>query len=709
MLLILAYVGLFSIFRHKLLFTPDFGESDAYHFNLSLKYFLADSLKHNRLPFWTDLLQGGFPLLAEGQIGALFLPNLVFLKFINFIDAYNLLFVFSLFSLSLGTYLFLTELELSHSISFLFSLLISFSGIVTLHLTHLNLIQTFSLTPLLFYFSLAYFNSQKKRYLFFIPFIITQMIFAGHFQTVFISLLGFFCWLLLYLFIKKYNKRRFVKNVLLFILLGLSGVVFALPQLWPTYILSLFSSRGLGLDFPLATSFPLPFKHLAAFVYPFAFGNPKTATYPLFSGSWGIFWENTPYMGWLLFIIFTISVIIVVWKRKLPRLAYIYAALFVFFVLLALGKNSPLYFVYDFVPFNLFRTPSKYLLMASFFLLLLMANCIDYVYRLIKAKIVRLCILFFLLVNLVLLVHFAYTYHLFADASAVLSPPKLAQYINQSMYVTFGQAEIWNEIFLHDGWSKPKDVENYLFLKNFLYPNANLLTGEPSFLINTGGFTLKRVDHITDLYFRYVSQMDKTLDASPEAVQLANIINMPTIVSAYPVKNNDYTLIGKVNQNKINVFIYQDKSIKDQFFYIPHSLKKITYVSDFDDYLQNGKLSTEQSMIETSANVDMINNPSGYKILSSSQDLYHRTLKGIFPEDTYVVLRLNLYPDWKILVDGKQSHIYPINLVHIGVKIPKGTHILKVVYRNDSFNSGVIVATVYLVVFVFFLWKVKKP
>ena len=66
-LIIVTYVLFFLLLRGKLLFTPDFDRSDAFHLNISLKYYLAQVLKQNQLPFWTNLLQGGFPFLPRGK------------------------------------------------------------------------------------------------------------------------------------------------------------------------------------------------------------------------------------------------------------------------------------------------------------------------------------------------------------------------------------------------------------------------------------------------------------------------------------------------------------------------------------------------------------------------------------------------------------------------------------------------------------------
>jgi len=57
--------------------TPDYGRSEIWSLNYPLKSLLSDSLKKSKLPFWNKQVGTGYPVFAEGQIGALFLPNLV--------------------------------------------------------------------------------------------------------------------------------------------------------------------------------------------------------------------------------------------------------------------------------------------------------------------------------------------------------------------------------------------------------------------------------------------------------------------------------------------------------------------------------------------------------------------------------------------------------------------------------------------------------
>ncbi|MBI4066671.1 hypothetical protein HY411_03055, partial [Candidatus Gottesmanbacteria bacterium] len=91
-----------------LLVTPDSGRSDAWHFSFATKFALAQSLSQGKLPLWEPRMGGGFPLFSEGQVGALFLPNLLLFKFIEDpVIAYNLSYVLIFLTLGCGMYLWL--------------------------------------------------------------------------------------------------------------------------------------------------------------------------------------------------------------------------------------------------------------------------------------------------------------------------------------------------------------------------------------------------------------------------------------------------------------------------------------------------------------------------------------------------------------------------------------------------------------------------
>lgn len=75
--------------------------------------FLQDSIRQFRLPWWTSQIQCGFPLLAEGQIGAFYPLNLIFLFLIPLKAAYNYEALFHFILGGFFFYLYVRRLKLS--------------------------------------------------------------------------------------------------------------------------------------------------------------------------------------------------------------------------------------------------------------------------------------------------------------------------------------------------------------------------------------------------------------------------------------------------------------------------------------------------------------------------------------------------------------------------------------------------------------------
>jgi len=689
-LIILTYVALFLFLRNKLLFTPDFGESDAYHLNLSLKYYLAQCLKYNQLPFWTDRLQGGFPLLAEGQIGALFLPNILFLKFLPFVDGYNFLLIFALFCLTGGFYLLLKEFKINSILGLLFSFIFTFSGAISLHWTHLNLLQSFSLAPFLYLFLIRYFKTGEKRYLLLFPIVLQQMIFAGHSQTVFIGLLGIS---LSFVFYAINNKKNIIRNFLVYVFMIISGFVLALPQILPTLELAAQSSRGIVLNYDWATSYPLTWNHLISFILPFQFGNPKFGTYPPFSSNWGIFWENTPYLGIPLFILLIVGLIYYFRQHKKNLGILPLISITIILLLLALGKNSPLYFIFGIFPFNLFRTPSKYLLMVNFFLVLITALLTMKIFNHAKRFFFKFFIIITLLANIYLLVGFTFNYHLFISDKTVLQKPYLTLN-DKSYYLTIGQGKHWNEVLGKGGWSSNKNIDKFIFFKNFFYPNSNLIFNKNSFEINTGGFRLRRIDYLNSFIQDYFKVANDKIVIDGKLIQLMKLLDIGNIISSAKISSDFFKPKQQLNRNDLEINLYED-SVRASAYYIPNEITNLDYLGDFEKAYDENKLNQNTALVEDLPDTGFKQNPGIDKLdLSLNTDsLIKFDSEGA--EKTYIVIRRNWYPQWQVLIDGKKTAIYKTNLVHIGFFLPAGKHRVRIEYRDNRFFAGTVISLVY--------------
>lgn len=707
--LIIAYAILFFFLRNKLLFTPDFGESDAYHINISLKYFLAENLKQGTLPFWTDKLQGGFPLFAESQIGALFLPNIIFLRFFDFADGYNLLLIFSLFCMSVGFFLLLRQFKISPLIALLFSLIFTFNGTISLRWVHLNLIQTFSLAPYLFYLSIKIVNTKNKIYLIAYPFVLSQMIFAGFIQVAIIPLFGLFLFypVYLYYYLNIKNKLKVLKYLILLLFLTFSGFVLSLSQLLPTFILAQNSSRVMQGSYEFATMFSFAYKSFIKFIDPYYLGNPTTGGYPPFSETRTTYWEDTPYLGIFFFIILLTSILFS-FRKKLNKFIIISFLIILFFIILSLGKNSLLFFLFYLFPFNLFRCPTRYMLIVNFILILITSILFNNMYQNFKKLYIKIVFLFFIILSVTQLIRFTFEYHLFIDKNKALEAPLMSQYIdNSSSSIIFGQVEEWNKIFINRGWEKPKDVENYLFFKNYIFPNSNLIINKKNYYINTGGLKMRNPSAIMDLIGSNVATTKNNLIINDNTIFLFKIVGIKNIFTQYKINNKNLELSKTVRNNGYLINLYKLKNFGDAFFYIPEKLTKINYNFEFEDYYNNNNLSAQNSIIENIQDGEIKNNKN-YKIINQRYKDNSYELNGKFEKETYIVFRENYYPEWELTIDNKKVKPLKINLAHIGVLVPKGKHNIVLKYENKYFKYGLTISMLYLLFFFLIIKNIKS-
>lgn len=706
------YSILTAFFYNKVLFTPDFGSSDAYHVNYAAKYFLAQNYHHFHIPFWTNLLQGGFPFIAESQTGAFNLLNLFLLSFLPFSLAYPLLYTSSLFLLTLGFYLILTEIKLNKWYSLLLALNFTFNGAIIFRLPHLNLIQTIAYFPLLVWCFMKYVKNIKIRYLFLIPLFTSQMLIAGHTQAAFVSLCGLLLFAVSSKYIFRLPMKRYISSVIVLLILLVFGFSFATPQLLPSIVLSKVAIRSLELDYDTATLFPFVFKNLLNFINPFIFGNPKYGTYPPYSTDWGIFWENTPYVGVVMFAIWLLSfpsLIFLKNKKNLLRIFIVCNISFLVFVLCALGKSSPLYFIYNFPPFNMFRVPSKFLIPAVFFFFMAVSASIFFITQT-RSKILKYLLFGLLCINLLDLLVTGYSYHLFVPSSALRVDKTLTQLDPRYNYISLGATEAWNTYFVKKGWTDKKSVRSYIFNINYLYPNSNLQFQKSTLDVNTPGLKLKRVAFIYQMLLSQIKIVNNQIEEiTSMGKQLLDYTNTRYIISHYPFKAPEINTIDRITQGKETIYVgeVQQQTKTAAIYYFPDSATTVTYLQDLMQKLNETDLN-RTAILEKSINTSYFNTFSDYKLttVKQTENEYEFRYQSSYPK--FLVIKVNNYPEWGIYVDGKKIEGYKVNLMHTGIAIDRGSHTVRVVYENNSVKKGVIIAVFTLPALIGFLYLLKR-
>ena len=315
--------------------------------------FLADSLNSFSFPLWAPYMHSGFPVLAEGQIGAMYPPNLFLYFLLPFKAAYtyNILLHFVLAGIFM--YIYVREIGMSKTaatitvIAFLFG---SAYGGCFYSIMSLKVLVWF---PLILFFTEKLFKKEELLYGILIGVVIGVQILAGYLQFALYSIIFSTLYFVVHLYFYHLKDRGFKKStrIAFFYFIG-ACVAFGLSaaQLFATVELIQFSSRqDLGIDFSMSGSY-IPLGLIQLFF-------PRCTN---FTG-------EQLYIGVLPFFM---SLIIIFHKKDRFSKFFIFLAIFSLF--LAFGKYSPLYVgIIKAIGFYGLRVPSKFLYFTAFSLAVL--------------------------------------------------------------------------------------------------------------------------------------------------------------------------------------------------------------------------------------------------------------------------------------------------------------------------------------------------
>lgn len=660
----------------KLFATPDFGQSDIWNLNLPAKQFLSESLKRGEWPLWNKYVGGGYPQLAEGQIGTFYIPNLLLFRFLPFVEAFNIGYIVTFVIASWGMHWFLRLLGRSVLASFFGSLLFTFSGIFATHLTHYNLIQSISLVPWIFAAQYKIANSGKVYWGVLLSFLISQQIFTGFPQITLITILGLLT--SIFFFSKQKTTKNYIKIYIVSMLFISLGFVASSIQLLPQSEFLNASTRQGGLDAFHATLFSFPFIHLLTMIDPYALGDPRRGTYsPDLTIQNSIFWENTGYIG----IVPLIFILLSLFQKKKTKKYFFFLFLSLGSILLMTGKFSPLYFIFTFPPLSFFRVPSRFIVLFVFSLTILSAFGFDFVknrYR--SLKFILLCLTFLAMLQLF---YFAKDYNTTLPAKLILKKPQTAEFLEKNStgkILSWGSAFHWNKIFFDEGWKNP---EKYIAFNNSLLANQNSLWQIESLNVYQSQIT-RRYEVISTLFQDMQSSQNKNI-ATPSSVmiKMLRLYNTDTITTPFILSHEELSQIYKTQKEPI-FRIYKLQNVKPQF-YFTNKIKSIKTLKEFienikdDDVVYIEKnLDFPRSAQTPSSNISLIKNDNLNKVFNLKT-----TTPGL------LVINSSFDKGWNATIDGKQTNVIPANLNQIAVPIKnKGSFNIKLEYTPQSFQVG---------------------
>lgn len=732
-LLFLFSVGYFFrlfIPKESLFITPDVYSSDLVHINYSLKFVLSDFLKNNRFPFWDWNTGNGFPLIGESQIGAFYFLNIILFKLLPFNFAYNFGYILTFYISSLGCYLFFRRFARNKLIAFLSSLIFSYSAPMFVQISHYNLLQTYSLIPIIFYFLDIYLSSNSKNKKLFnfiiISLLLSQQFYAGYVMTSFMTILfiGIYVTLKLFIF-KKVRLSVLLKNIFVLILgLGLSVSLLSINQLMPLLEFAHYSVRSnSGSYSSTANSLsPLIFLTYLKFDYFHAFDTVTKSLLSIirFSSIRNIFWDGNLFIG-IFPIISSITLSVIFFKKKLIRFFII---LFITASLFALGQNSPLNFFYGFPPFSYFRTPFRFNIFMTFFMMLIFLISLNIFLK--DNKKVK----YFVIIKILIYILSIYTIINLATASfkyhKTVPLEKFNKNIktgiessnkNQNIY-SFGNELIWYQTLLYKKWF---DEDIYLFFMKDLSPYINENSKTSSSNIFFASFFAPRKQFYFDNFIRlsFIKELEsKNISFSFDPVQnyqkflqsmyIASY-NLPIeAINSLRIKGVKYfvtplNLKESKNYKKINEI---SRQYNNQYYYLRtyeifNSYPKVyltndyAYINTVNDAISI--LSTKKNDIPTFGYADIdIKKTSAIKSKVDNYFLHDNSINFDVETDTpsLLVTTGSNFPGIKVYVNGINTKVEEVNFNQIAFKIRKGKHRVIITYKPDWLTSTVIISLI---------------
>lgn len=398
----IAFYGTDIATGASLFFTHDISGSDLWHLNYPMKHFLQQELEAGRFPLWCDAIGTGFPLHAEGQIAALYPPNILLYRLLPLPLAFNWSILLHVALAGGFAAMFARQLGALRSASIVAAIVFALSGFFVTHVKHLNMTASAVWIPLLLVLLERYAARRSSATLIAIALTVAMTVLGGHPQIAYQNLLigGLYgLWLLVRTWRAAGGGATLRTGAGLLWAVAL-GILSTLPQVLPTRELNAVGPRAEGMTFAQATQWEYQWKHLGAFAVPGAFGDPArlgetaardragrpllapdNSTLTMASGGFRqdpgrpmLYWEMTAYAG-LLPLVLLIVALALGWRHRGVLVAF---ALLALSILLALGKNGGLLNVFwHVVPgFKLFRFHDRYLLYADLAIAVLAALAI---------------------------------------------------------------------------------------------------------------------------------------------------------------------------------------------------------------------------------------------------------------------------------------------------------------------------------------------
>ena len=241
------------------------GGPDAVRYSYPARYYLWESIKEGRYPFWTERLFGGYPIYTDSEHAYTSILNILSVVVLGPFNSYKFLHFTFYYIGSISLIFFLKRKGINLISSLSAAVIYYFSFFLLYHQQHLSMTLTAYLMPLGIYLA-DRIISEKNIYISLILSVLTSLIISfGSYQMVFLFILAIFMYSITQVNFNSLRRYLFIIFVYIFTTFFIS-----LPRLLPTYQSYLRGNRRVnGITHTDGSFNPMMTVNL---IYPFIFG-----------------------------------------------------------------------------------------------------------------------------------------------------------------------------------------------------------------------------------------------------------------------------------------------------------------------------------------------------------------------------------------------------------------------------------------------------
>lgn len=636
---------------------------DAREVHLTNLIFSSQTWHAGFAPLWTPYLFNGFPQIADMQV-AVFYPVNLFLGYF-FVFGQRLLFLQIVFHFALagfGMFLLVKHVTDSRIGGIFAGIAYMFSGFMIGHASHVGMQNTAAWLPIVMLLAICTCEKQQWPYAVFTGTAAGIAILAGHFQTA-VFMLFVVCSYFVFDMTMHWRRERTIawNKLFLFALIGMTAFLISAIQLLPTYELTKQSQRA-AIPLSLAQTESLDPQTLHGLLTP----NYHNVAYGDYSGPWDRT-QNYLFLG-ITTLALAVACLLLARRMKQP-LVWFLALCAMVALLYAFGKYGFVHAYFYRIPlFDKMRAPSNMMIVFDFAVIVLAGIGLAALSKIFpKTKLFTLV------------------------AVAVVCAELLPYAITTDLLYARKEP---TTIF-----TKPWIIENtereYVALNPFVRFRLYRVSELDRNLAQV--FGIDDFSGYNPLALQRQATYEDAMVQDPRLVDLGSIKYLPC--EYIRTRANTLPHVGNLCINNE----YFPRAFLADAYVIAHDGSEALSLMARNDVRHTLVLEKDPQLPEDTRPL------TGEVVAEERSDPNEMRMTVTVNKPALVLVNQTYYPGWTAFVDGHAQEVFRADYLFQAVRVPAGTHEVRLRYASSPLKQGMILSMIGLILFIgAALWQCIK-